>query len=62
MRQEQSTDVVQKFKEVDISCVFDDTVLALDPVPVDHVSIKFKSDARTLRDDETSIFDTVRLH
>ena len=62
MSQEQLTAVAQKFNEVDTSCVFDDSVLVLDPVLVDHVSIEFKSDARTLRDDETSIFDSVGLY
>ena len=31
MSRQQSTDVAQKFEDVDISCVFDDPISTLDP-------------------------------
>ena len=62
MSRKQSTDVAQKFKEVDITCVFDDTDSRLDPEPFDHVSVELKSDAWTLRDDETALCDSVWLY
>ena len=38
------------------------TISTLDPVPVDNVSVKQKSNAWALRDDEISVFDSVRFY
>ena len=61
MSQQQSTDVAQKFEDAYIACVFDDPISTLDRVPVDNVSVKQKSNACALRDDEMSVFDSVRF-
>ena len=62
MSQQQSTDVAKKFEDVNIICVFDTTIYTFVLVPVDNVSVEQKSNACALRDDEMSVFDSVRFY